>query len=548
MPAKKAKKSSKTSGKKSSAKKSTAKKAAKKPAAKKSAAKKSTAKVVGAGKTAGGSKVGVKVASKKTSKKAPKKAAKKAAKKPSATVPTDGAVMAPGILVVNMIPRSRSGETNQDSEPNLAVNPANPQQIVGSAFTPDPGGGPNAPIYFSTDGGNTWKLNSIIPGNGQFGTGDITVRFTTSNTLYAGILRGDVSLRMNILRTANFTSPTPMTVLVSRDNVDQPYIQAARVLVGTAQKDVVFNGDNDFGATGGKTATIDHTTDGQAGSPAFKKTRIDSRTPFGVDAPSIRPTVHPNGTVYGAYLHRLDASGSVRHYDVVVVRDDKFGTSTSPFTALKDPGDNLPGRRIVTNRLVPWLTPGLGQERTGSSLSIAVDPTDSKVVYVAWADRVGTDDYTLHVRVSRDGGANWSNDLLTITNATNPALAVNSAGKIGFLYQQLRGTVAATQRWVTHLRLSTDGISWNDLVLANVPAATPPRQFFPYIGDYNHLLCVGKDFYGIFSANNFPDAANFPNGVRYQRNVNFTTHKLLNVDNTTEVAVSIDPFFFTVAG
>ena len=67
------------------------------------------------------------------------------------------------ILVVNMIPQALSGETNQDSEPNLAVNHANPLQIAGSAFTPDPMGGENAPIFVSNDGGNTWLLNSIVP-------------------------------------------------------------------------------------------------------------------------------------------------------------------------------------------------------------------------------------------------------------------------------------------------------------------------------------------------------------------------------------------------
>jgi hypothetical protein len=485
-----------------------------------------------------------KKSTKKSTKKPAKKAAKKTAKKKA---PAGGVVMSPGVLVVNMIPKSRSGETNQDSEPNLAVDPAAPLRMVGSAFTPDPGGGPNAPIYFSTDGGNTWKLNSIIPGNGFVGTGDITVRFSPSHTLYAGILRGDVSLRLNILRTANFTSPVPMQILLSRNNVDQPYIQAARVKIGAVLKDVVFNGDNDFNSVP-KTATIDHTTDALAAAPVFKTTRIDSRVPSGVDAPSIRPTIHQGGTVYGAFLHRVSASGSNRHYDVVVVRDDNFGQGPNPFTALKDPADGLPGRRVVLNRLIPWLMPGLGQERTGSSLTIAVDPTNPKTVYVAWADRVGATDYTLHVRVSKDSGANWSGDCLTITNATNPALAVNSVGKIGFLYQQLTGATAATQRWVTHLRRSADGISWNDLVLANTAAATPVRTFFPYIGDYNHLLCVGQDFYGIFSASNFPDKANFPNGVSYQRNANFATHKLLNVDNVTEVPVSIDPFFFKVNG
>jgi len=45
----------------------------------------------------------------------------------------------------------------------------------------------------------------------------------------------------------------------------------------------------------------------------------------------------------------------------------------------------------------------------------------------------------------------WSAELRTIRNALNPALAINNAGKVGFLYQQLTGTGAA-QRWVTKNR------------------------------------------------------------------------------------------------
>jgi hypothetical protein len=44
-----------------------------------------------------------------------------------------------------------------------------------------------------------------------------------------------------------------------------------------------------------------------------------------------------------------------------------------------------------------------------------------------------------------------------------------------------------------------------------------------------------------------PDRANFPNGVVYQRNADFTSRKLLNLNGTT-VNASIDPFFFKVSG
>ena len=112
-------------------------------------------------------------------------------------------------LVVNMIPRSLKRETEQDSEPFIAVNPANPLQIVGSAFTPDPFGGPQAPIYISNDGGNTWDLRSTVPSNVQ--TGDITVAYSGgTNNLYSGILRRPGNLLLNILRTKNAFGTTPM--------------------------------------------------------------------------------------------------------------------------------------------------------------------------------------------------------------------------------------------------------------------------------------------------------------------------------------------------
>ena len=141
----------------------------------------------------------------------------------------------------------------------------------------------------------------------------------------------------------------------------------------------------------------------------------------------------------------------------------------------------------------------------------------------------------------------WSGNLLSIGNAKNPAVAVNSLGKIGFLYQQLSGS-GATQRWETHFRDSIDGVTWNDSVLCTALSQTPTRTFSPYIGDYLHMMAQGKDFYGVFCANNTPDLGNFPQGVTYQRNHDFAAKKLFALDGVTTVNPSIDPFYFKVPG
>jgi hypothetical protein len=460
----------------------------------------------------------------------------------------------PTVLVVNMIPKSLSGEENQDSEPTIAVNPANPKQIAASAFTPDPSEGPRAPIYVSTDGGNTWTLNSIVPSSVNDGsaTADITVAFgTASNVLYAGILRlpsPPNDTRLNILRTPNFQSAATMTVMADRRGVDQPYVQATTVNTGaTKGKDRVYVGDNDFRATGGKTATIDQSLDGAGAHPTFKSVRIESRTTSGQDGPPVRPAIHSDGSVY-AVLHSwrsFNNQTGAGTADVVVVRDDHGGTGPQPFTDLVDPGDGKAGVRVATGARFNF-NGSLGLQRTGGDVSIAVDPTKSDVVYIAYNDDQGST-YMLHVLRSTDRGRTWSQELRHVSNALNPALAINSAGKVGLLYQQLTGS-GAGQQWVTRFETTTNGTTWTPLTLAQTPANTPAKIFDPYLGDYDHLMAVGKDFYGVFSANNTPDKSHFPNGVIYQRNADFTTHRLLAVDGKTPVHVSIDPFFFKVTG
>jgi hypothetical protein len=450
------------------------------------------------------------------------------------------------ITVVNMIPKSLSGEANQDSEPNLAVNPNNPLQIVATAFTPNPSGGSLAPIFVSADGGHTWTLNPIVPGaTATFPTADITMKFGgTSNVLYGGILRAD-TLALNVLLTNNYVSPTPMTVLVTRGNEDQPWVQATTATAVAGSPDRVYIGHNDFN-TSPKTATIERSLSA-ATAPApdgFAPITIASRTPAGgQNGPSIRPTIHSSGRLYAAYFNWL--SFPTVKADVVVVRDDNWASSGTPFTALVDPGDGLAGMRVVKAAVIPWQNNHfLGQERVGSHLSIAVDPTNSSIVYLAWSDEpTGAPPYSIHLRKSTDAGVTWSGDLRLIANGINPAVAVNSSGHVGFAYQTLVGG----NSWETHLEISTNGFATAPAsnILAKVPSATPVATFLPYLGDYIYLMAVGTTFYGVFSANNTPNNANFPQGVTYQRNANFTTHKLLNVDNVTPVNVSIDPFFFT---
>jgi hypothetical protein len=444
-----------------------------------------------------------------------------------------------GVRVVDIIPASLSGETWQDAEPFLSVYASNPHILAASAFTPNPGGSSSttAPIFVSDDDGNTWSLRNTVPSNGM--TADITHAAGEPNELYATILSVP-GVPLKALETHDLFSSTTMTQDATRPNTDQPFVRAVR----SANTDRLYVGINDFNALNGRTATVDVSLNG---GTTFASRRIEPRNTLGQNGPSVRPAVAQDSTVYVAYFGWRSAAGNTITSDVVVARDDHGATGATPFRDLRDPSDNQAGRLVATGRTIIFSNaPTLGQERIGSTLTIAVDVLHSDTVYIAWADRVGSGDIqTVHVSRSTDRGATWSTDLRTLTNTTTPSLAVAENGTVGLLYQQLTGTGSAS-RWVTRLEQSRDGFATHqDVVLADVPANTPAMQFLPYLGDYNMLLTRGDQFLGIFSANNTPDPANFPSGVVYQRRVDQATHQLRDGAGQP-VAASIDPFFFSV--
>jgi len=446
------------------------------------------------------------------------------------------------ITVVNIIPNSHSSEQNQDSEPSIAVNPNNPKEIVITAFTPPDSGVSNGPIFYSSDGGLTWVLNFTIP-NGE--TRDQSIGFgTTSGELYAAGLHGSPTT-FQVYRTADPSAAGTWPVFDSRSNIDQPWVEARTVVGGTDNgKDRLYVAYNDDNLS--KSAAIDICVDALAASPSFVQALLESRNVGSglADGYAIRPVAHSDGTVYAVYEGwRSGSYGSDITTDIVVVRDDNWGKGASPFTNLTDPSDNLSGRIVATGVVI---NDGgiMGQERLNNDLTIAVDPTDSGTVYVAWADNAGPN-YTIRVRRSTNRGADWSGDLITIDNATMAGLAINSEGVVGLMYQELNNN-----NWETHFRRTTDssGVNWDDNTLCVTPSAVPAISFQPYLGDWARVVSVGKDFYGVFCANNTPDPANFPNGVSFKRNHTTTApYTLLGNDNTTTIGVSIDPFFFHIA-
>lgn len=467
------------------------------------------------------------------------------------------------VRLVNMVPNSRSGETNQDAEPTITVDPLDFNRMAGSAFTWDnldasPMVTATAPIFVSTDRGNTWVLAFIVPSKvgATFPTGDINIAFGgtlsgapthTTSWLYGGTLSSATAGRpMTVLRAQDPFDPAVMTTLDTRSgNVDQPHAAARTAATGEDKLYIGFNSGFSCIAPSRRSATVDLSQDAKITAPTLSTTVIESRNNACQNGFAQVPAAHLDGTVYAAFIH--DWCGSCNTPRMVVVRDDNWGIGATPFQALTDPSDNLPGRFIAP---AMTLASGvMGQNRLGASnVSIAVDPRTSDRVYVAWGDSGGANSETIHVRRSTNRGVDWSpSDILTATNAMNPQIAINDLGTVGVLYQQV-----VSGRWETHFVRTTDADATTfdtpGLSLATQDATTPAATFSPYIGDYASLVSAGHNFVGMFSASNFPDKANFVASVQYQREVDWVNHKLFtDASHTTEVAPSIDPFFFEVS-
>lgn len=447
----------------------------------------------------------------------------------------------PPVIVVDIIPKVLSGETNTNSELNLGVNPADPLQIVASAYLPEPMGGKMSVIFISRDGGESWSCRSTVPMKEVIC--DFTVRF--GGLLYfAALHRGQTSeFEMVIGRSSELARKPLETLFQSQSWLDQPYVAAATI----NKRDGVFvGGAKLLKGRGIGTATIDRSLDGAGHSPNTSFVRIPIEfKPRAIDSSEIRPANSVDGEIVYAVFNRLTSEGAgTRVGDVVLVRDDHGGNSHPPFAALRDKS-GTPGLAVVKHRTFAW-DELLGRDRLGGDLAIAVDPQHPRIVYLVWGELLQAQP-VLHVIRSDDGGSTWSIPLRTVINVKNPGLAVNANRTLAFLYQEVVASQSGEETWITNLELTKDDFkSVDTMTLSRFPVSEIEiHNGQPQLGDYLCLLAVRDDFYGIFPASNVPNDSRFDCGVTFQRCVDRKAGKLLGLDGK-KVDPSIDPFFFRV--
>src|SRR5262245_18125882 len=447
------------------------------------------------------------------------------------------------LRVVDLIAASDSSEVDQNSEPSIAVNPVDPLQMFSGAFDFNNNGA--SPFFVSTDGGATWSIFGTLDHDDK----SIAWKADGSAVLVAALISDSINTYSATVSDSGFGAPINHYV-GSNDN-DQPWIR-------TGPSNHVYVGFNDDGASAGKNASINVSTDGGS---SYRTVTIDRVGSANGDSPATRIAV--NGSRVYAIFNRYgsvvesDANGERFNSEIVVVRSDNGGADD--FKALGTSGN---GNAVTIATPVSIFTDDenthltLGQERIGSDIAIAVDPNNANHVVVVYGDAPGPNDAgiaQLVVRESTDGGATWSQELHRTPSSIRsalPGLAILPNGAIGLLYASYD---PATNVLSQHLLTTTDDFATTkDITLASQTNSLPTANGDdPYIGDFFDLTSRGNTFYGIFSASNADDGTNalFKN-VTFNRDFTGTpgTSSFQLTDATgNAIPFSIDPFFFSYA-
>jgi hypothetical protein len=400
------------------------------------------------------------------------------------------------------------------SEPSVAVNPANPNQMVISSFFG--GWGANSSVFGTTDGGQNWTVYNSVPAPpGQAGVSgcpcDQTFDFGRNGTLYGTFLLADSFGNTNVVTgsTTDFTqasswswngNPVQLTNQARANNADQPWLVVNRD-TATASQDNAYVGYDEFtnnlaqvaGSTGSMPVTI--TRDVRAGNESPNVTN-----------PGLRLAADPRiGTMYALYQ---TSTGSAQPR--MVTYHLNRSTDAGQNWTLNGNADGLTVATVPSDQL-RYKFGGVNDLRGGVDHA-AVDPTNGDVYVVYGHDtaNTGVGNQLKIRRLTANGSGLTVGAASVVTNASSaalPSVAVAGDGTIGVLFDTFDGTTTdGFPTFSAHFSRSTDhGATFIDQVLQTFNSPVKPsgnntdRQRI--FGDYQQLKAVGRTFNGVFSGN-----------------------------------------------
>jgi len=343
------------------------------------------------------------------------------------------------------------------SEPMLAINPANPLNLVGgSKFFTDPARYRfQIGTYTYFDGGCTWTDNSVLPGFGPSETtSDVTIAFGPDNRVYVAVLYDDNALDSGVaVSTSTDGGKTFGKAVRAYDDPtgtvfsDKPWI--AVDLTNGPRRGALYvvwsydyGGDCGDGNTCVQALAFSRSTDG--GKTFSPVQQVEGSAPFCTNPAPKRPAgstrcdavlgatpvVLPDGTLVVSFAYEdLLTTGNIPTRLVSLTSRDGGDTWAAPvlIATIAD----------VYGRFPP-------EKYRNTTLPAMACDSQTGQLYVAWSDKA-TGDSDILLSTSTDSGATWSaprrvNDDPKGTGALQfqPAIAVAPNGVVSVSFFDTR--------------------------------------------------------------------------------------------------------------
>ena len=427
-------------------------------------------------------------------------------------------------------------DTFGDSETSIAVNPANPNEIILTAFSGQWIGGIRAPLWHSLDGGNLWTKEFSVPiptGWSATATGcpcDQTVDFAAGNTL-SGVFQSGNYTNVFSGATANAANASSWNWLIGSDSravglnvlqsaggdTDQPWLLVNRDPVDANQQNV-YVGFVNFGIDA---PVFDYAEMRVAAARVTNPPNYTIQNKAGLSfSPCINPgfrlTTDPrNGYVYALFQEQANQACRPDYQTV----NYRLNRSTDGGNTWKLNGNSNGVIIAVGDSVQPTPKFGTVNALLGGVDHAAVDPTNGDVYYV-YGNR---DPATLNnrlsiVRIRDDGHGGMRTELpVFVTDqvqAALPSVAVAADGTIGVLYTQFDGISNSFPAFTTRFAISNDhGRKFGAITLESFlsPTADNHDDRQRPLGDYNQVKAVGTAFYGVFTGSGLPFGRSFSN-------------------------------------
>jgi hypothetical protein len=405
-----------------------------------------------------------------------------------------------------------------DTEPSIAVNPMSSLEIAVVTFSESWGPNVMAPVWKTSDGGNTWRkvfqipqptVPSPVPGQppmGLPGPGDQKIAFDAAGNLFIAELGIGSPIRDFVYRQTG-AADGPLTPGAAYGD-DQPHIDVHQAPPGQACAGVLYSPWLNFGVASGPQSTVSWSnTSGTAMNdvPAGDISSFPNRT--------TRIALASDGRAYVVYKTRegmvsgVSLPGSTNNdFENVhfrVQRSDDCGSSWNALggaVGISVHGNNTVQTYFTNNFGVTGAGRKVARARS-SDAWITANPTNGHV-YVAYVRRDASTFGQIYVARSTDNGLHWNSTRVTdgSHHCAFPEIAVAGNGTIGVMYVDFDDTGTNTNFRHHFARSFNNGVTWTDQILQSMdpsPLANAASGFL--WGDYEGLTVAGHAFYGVFT-------------------------------------------------